>query len=100
MFGGNKDELFVFLLQNQKRLIFKVWRKCNGNSLAPNLETDLVVGFAALDLTVLSAGLPSVQGWFNIIDFSSKCNGQIKVIAQIEYNLLLILNKLIGPITS
>ncbi|KAK4880800.1 hypothetical protein RN001_008946 [Aquatica leii] len=67
------------LINNQKRLIFKVWRKGNVNSSQPNIETDVILGFAALDLTVLLAGLPSVQGWFNIIDFSSKCNGQIKI---------------------
>ncbi|KAF5286741.1 hypothetical protein FQA39_LY04163 [Lamprigera yunnana] len=67
------------LVNNQKRLIFKVWRKTNCNSSQPNLQTDVILGFAALDLTVLLAGLPSVQGWFNIIDFSSRCNGQIKI---------------------
>ncbi|KAF5284565.1 hypothetical protein FQR65_LT02391 [Abscondita terminalis] len=67
------------LVNNQKRLIFKVWRKNNMNSLQPNPDTDVILGFAALDLTVLLAGLPSVQGWFNIVDFSSKCNGQIKI---------------------
>lgn len=44
-----------------------------------NMDNDLILGFAALDLTVLTTGMPSVQGWFNIIDFSSKCNGQLKV---------------------
>lgn len=67
------------LLNEQKRLIFKVWRKANGPSLKPNFLTDIVLGFAALDLTVLLSGLPTVQGWFNIVDFSSKCNGQIKI---------------------
>ncbi|KAK5643591.1 hypothetical protein RI129_007436 [Pyrocoelia pectoralis] len=67
------------LTSNQKRLIFKVWRKSNSNAPQPNLQTDVILGFAALDLTVLMAGLPSVQGWFNIVDFSSKCNGQIKI---------------------
>lgn len=43
------------------------------------MQTDLVLGFAALDLSVLGLGFPSVQGWFNIIDFMGKCNGQINV---------------------
>lgn len=45
----------------------------------PNFESDTVLGFAALDLTVLVAGMPTVSGWYNIVDFSNKCNGQIKV---------------------
>lgn len=76
------------MFQNQKRLIFKVWRKANGPSLQPNFDTDIVLGFAALDLTVLLSGLPNVQGWFNIVDFSSKCNGQIKVFPEIYFNKL------------
>lgn len=43
------------------------------------MQADTVIGFATLDLTVLLSGLPNVQGWFNIIDFSGKCNGQINV---------------------
>lgn len=65
--------------QDQKKLIFKVWRKSTNAVLQPNMQTDLVLGFAALDLSVLGLGFPSVQGWFNIIDFSGKCNGQINV---------------------
>ncbi|KAG5899964.1 hypothetical protein JTB14_034535 [Gonioctena quinquepunctata] len=67
------------LTNSQKRLIFKVWKKSTNAVNVPNMLTDSVVGFAALDLTVLMAGLPSVQGWFNIIDFTGKCNGQINI---------------------
>ncbi|XP_066150270.1 uncharacterized protein [Euwallacea fornicatus] len=71
----------VDLIQNgEKRLIFKVWQKCTNAVLQPNMQTDLVLGFAALDLSILaSLGLPNIQGWFNIIDFSGKCNGQINI---------------------
>lgn len=48
--------------------------------MTPNMQVDHVIGFATVDLTVLAAGLPSVQGWFNINDLSKKCNGQINVI--------------------
>ncbi|XP_050315160.1 C2 domain-containing protein 3-like [Anthonomus grandis grandis] len=68
------------LLTNpQKRLIFKVWKKSTNAVLQPNLQTDLVLGFAALDLSVLACGLPNIRGWFNIVDFSGKCNGQINI---------------------
>ncbi|KAJ8945066.1 hypothetical protein NQ318_005246, partial [Aromia moschata] len=67
------------LTTSQKRLIFKVWRKSTNAVMQPNMQTDTVLGFAALDLTVLLAGFPNVQGWFNIVDFSGKCNGQINI---------------------
>lgn len=73
------EQIYFFYFQGQKRLIFKVWKKCTNAVLQPNMQTDLVLGFAALDLSVLSVGMPNVQGWFNIIDFSGKCNGQINV---------------------
>ncbi|XP_017783933.1 PREDICTED: uncharacterized protein LOC108567779 [Nicrophorus vespilloides] len=68
-----------FLTNNQKRLIFKVWRKSNNNLKQPDMEVDSVLGFAALDLTVISAGLLTVEGWFNIVDFSGHVNGQMKI---------------------
>lgn len=45
----------------------------------PNIQEDTLIGFAALDLTVLNSGFSNIQGWFNIMDFSGKCNGQINV---------------------
>lgn len=69
----------ILLMNNKKRLIFKVWRKSTNTNMVPNLQTDSIIGFAAVDLTVLLSGLPSIKGWFNIIDLSSKCNGQINI---------------------
>ena len=40
---------------------------------------DAVVGFTAVDLSVLLNGMPCIMGWYNIMDFSGRCNGQIKV---------------------
>lgn len=56
---------------------------------------DIVLGFAAVDLTVLLFGMPWVSGWFNITDFAGQCSGQIKVCIHIlatcmSYVLLLI----------
>ncbi|XP_019700756.1 uncharacterized protein LOC105191403 isoform X2 [Harpegnathos saltator] len=67
------------LLSNEKRLIFKVWHLIDSNATVINLEKDTVIGFAAVDLSVLMAGFPTVSGWFHIINFSGKCNGQIKI---------------------
>ncbi|XP_070521702.1 uncharacterized protein [Cardiocondyla obscurior] len=68
------------LLNNQKRLIFKVWHLINPDACKDiNLKRDIVIGFSAIDLSVLMAGFPTVSGWFHIMDFSGKCNGQIKI---------------------
>ncbi|KAK0095380.1 hypothetical protein PV326_008506 [Microctonus aethiopoides] len=68
------------LVKEEKRLIMKVWRVIEPDvKLEINLEKDVVIGFSAIDLSVLTAGFPIVSGWFHIIDFSGKCNGQLKV---------------------
>ncbi|KAJ8937561.1 hypothetical protein NQ314_011796 [Rhamnusium bicolor] len=67
-------------IQNVASTVKKfVWRKATNAVMSPNTQTDVVLGFAAVDLTVLLAGFPNVQGWFNIVDFSGKCNGQINI---------------------
>jgi hypothetical protein len=58
-------------------MIFKVWQSVNESCKDP--VRDEVLGFAAVDLTVLLYGMPLVAGWFNIIDFAGLCRGQIKV---------------------
>lgn len=45
----------------------------------PHSSNDVTVGCATVDLSVLLAGLPTISGWFNIIDHSGCINGQIKV---------------------
>lgn len=69
----------MFLFQNDKRLILKIWHLIDSGATVVNLKKDTVIGFAAIDLSVLMAGFPTISGWFHIIDFSGKCNGQIKV---------------------
>ncbi|XP_046747926.1 uncharacterized protein LOC124412245 [Diprion similis] len=68
------------LVNEQKRMILKIWRlsdpMTNSNF---DLNRDIVIGFAAVDLSILLAGFPLVSGWFHIMDFTGKCNGQIKV---------------------
>lgn len=44
-----------------------------------DLERDVVLGFSAIDVSVLTVGFPVVSGWFHVMDFTGKCNGQIKV---------------------
>ncbi|VEN47129.1 unnamed protein product [Callosobruchus maculatus] len=67
------------LTNGQKRLIFKVWRKSTNAVTCPNMQTDVVLGFAAVDLSVLLSGFPVIQGWYHIMDFCGKCNGQINI---------------------
>nr|XP_033187882.1 uncharacterized protein LOC117155721 isoform X2 [Bombus vancouverensis nearcticus] len=68
------------LLHDKKRLILKIWRILDtDNSMEINLEKDIVIGFSAIDLSVLISGFPTVSGWFHIMDFTGKCNGQIKI---------------------
>lgn len=68
------------LLNNQKRLILKVWHLTDPDASKDiNLRRDIVIGFSAIDLSVLMAGFPTVSGWFHIMDFTGKCNGQIKI---------------------
>jgi len=70
----------IIFFQNQKRLILKIWHLIDPDtSTIINLEKDVVIGFSAIDLSVLMAGFPTVSGWFHIMDFIGKCNGQIKV---------------------
>lgn len=68
------------LLYDKKRFILKIWRILDTDiSMQINLENDVVLGFSAIDLSILKNGFPTVSGWFHIMDFTGKCNGQIKV---------------------
>ncbi|CRK98440.1 CLUMA_CG011797, isoform A [Clunio marinus] len=68
------------LMNPQKRFVVKVWRKVAQDSemKAAPFE-DAVIGFSAVDLSVLMTGLPVLSGYYNIMDFSGRCNGQIKL---------------------
>ncbi|XP_034935000.1 uncharacterized protein [Chelonus insularis] len=68
------------LTKQDKKLIMKVWRLIDPDvSMEVNIEKDIGIGSAVLDLTVLTVGFPLVSGWFNITDFNGKCNGQLQV---------------------
>jgi C2 domain-containing protein 3 len=58
-------------------MIFEVWQSANGYCRDP--ERDTVLGSASVDLSVLLFGMPSVSGWFNIMDSTGRCCGQMKV---------------------
>ncbi|NXR09240.1 C2CD3 protein, partial [Semnornis frantzii] len=58
------------LLDPQQTLVFKVWHKA---------ESERVIGFASVDLSPLLSGFQLVCGWYNILDFSGQCRGQLKV---------------------
>ncbi|XP_055626706.1 uncharacterized protein LOC129768821 [Toxorhynchites rutilus septentrionalis] len=73
------------MTNDEKRFILKIWRKAVNNSdvakcrMLPAPMEDAVVGFTAVDLSVFLNGMPCILGWYNIMDFSGRCNGQIKV---------------------
>ncbi|CAG2054342.1 unnamed protein product [Timema podura] len=63
------------LQDDSKRLILKLWQT-DGNG---DETKHMIVGFAAVDLNILLYGLPVVSGWYNLMDFTGHCHGQIKV---------------------
>jgi hypothetical protein len=76
-----KPRIQIFHLQKQKQFVLKVWRKpqVEGAKLVPTPMEDAIIGFAAIDLSVLLTGMTPLSGWFNIVDFSGRCNGQLQV---------------------
>jgi hypothetical protein len=58
-------------------MIFRVWQSVNGSSRDP--VRDVLLGFAAVDVSALLFGMPSISGWFNIMDSAGRCSGQMKV---------------------
>eukprot|EP00057_Strongylocentrotus_purpuratus_P012237 XP_011666711.1 PREDICTED: C2 domain-containing protein 3 [Strongylocentrotus purpuratus] len=63
------------LLDNQS-LIFKIWHQISSKQ---DSTCDRVLGFIAVDLGPLLAGIRSLDGWYNIMDFSGQTLGQIKI---------------------
>lgn len=37
-----------------------------------------VIGFTTINLQPLLAGMPLLCGWYNVVDFTGLCQGQIK----------------------
>ncbi|XP_077984214.1 C2 domain-containing protein 3-like [Glandiceps talaboti] len=61
-------------------LVFKVWhRTSSSKSKSPDRTSDRVLGFVSVDLAPLLAGFKQIYGWYNIMDFTGQCQGQIKV---------------------
>lgn len=73
---------FDILRNPQKKFVIKVWRKAKFDQQlefkAAPFE-DAVIGFSAIDLSALLTGLPVLSGYYNIVDFSGRTNGQIKL---------------------
>uniref|UniRef100_A0A1A9WH51 C2CD3 N-terminal C2 domain-containing protein n=1 Tax=Glossina brevipalpis TaxID=37001 RepID=A0A1A9WH51_9MUSC len=71
-----------YLNNLQKRFILKVWKKSALDiaqaRLQPTPMEDAIVGFAALDFTVFVRGL-QIGGYFNIVDFNGRINGQLEI---------------------
>lgn len=76
---------FDVLRNPQKKFVVKVWRKApkfdqpQPLQLTPKPFEDAVIGFSAIDLSALLTGLPNLSGYYNIVDFSGRTNGQIKL---------------------
>ena len=49
---------------------------CGSRSVAPR---DQMVGYATVDLSSLTSGFRAVTGWYNVLDRSGKCSGEIKI---------------------
>ena len=68
------------LVDPRRHFILKLWHHHHQGHGGPDLESDHVMGFAAVDLAPLrAAGFADVCGWYNIMDFVGRCRGQIKV---------------------
>ncbi|XP_046560040.1 C2 domain-containing protein 3-like [Haliotis rubra] len=67
------------LYQDNKNLVLKVWHKPVEAAKQPDKSSDRVLGFVTVDLAPLSSGLLQICGWYNILDFTGQCKGQIKV---------------------
>lgn len=64
----------------------KVWRKAvqdNAPKTTRSTEAtpieDVLIGFCTINLNVLATGLPEIAGWYNIVDFDGKSNGQLQI---------------------
>ena len=62
-----------------QNLVFKVWHKTGLPSELPDKTADQVLGFVSVDLAPLVSGFHQVAGFYNIVDLSGQCQGQIKV---------------------
>lgn len=67
------------LYEENKNLVFKVWHKPENVPREPDKSSDQVIGFVSVDLAPLVSGLKQLCGWYNIIDFSGRCRGQVKL---------------------
>jgi C2 domain-containing protein 3 len=77
----NVEISFDILRNPHKKFVVKVWRKASHEpaKMEPSPFEDCVVGFSAIDLSVLLTGLPILSGFYNIVDFSGRINGQLKI---------------------
>lgn len=47
--------------------------------LTPNPSEDSIIGTTKIDLTILLENTPVISGYFNVVDFAGRLNGQIKL---------------------
>ena len=69
----------VQMLQDKRhQLIIKVWHHRQSQDV--DQTYDYVLGFAAIDVSlILHDSFTEVSGWYNLMDYMTRCRGQIKV---------------------
>ncbi|XP_063970605.1 C2 domain-containing protein 3-like [Lytechinus pictus] len=72
----NRDVAISPQLLDNQSLVFKIWHQISSKQ---DSTCDRVLGFTSVDLGPLLAGIRSLDGWYNIMDFSGQTLGQIKI---------------------
>lgn len=66
-------------------MILEIWRLYDPDKYVQvDHEKDIVIGVAAIDLSVFLVGFPVLCGWFNIISYTGEIIGQIRVCIKLE----------------
>ena len=84
----------VQMLQDKRhQLIIKVWHHRQSK------DYDYVLGFAAIDVSlILHDSFTEVTGWYNLMDYMTRCRGQIKVHLCPLEDLLSLHQRIIRPV--
>ena len=61
--------------ENPSKITFRIWQKDE----SPPRSADRVVGYATVDISLLTNGFPAIVGWYNVLDVYGRCQGEIKI---------------------
>ncbi|XP_076344950.1 uncharacterized protein LOC143244343 isoform X3 [Tachypleus tridentatus] len=73
------SDLWLTYSQENKDLIFKVWHAVDSKRNSSDQFYDKVIGFVSVDLSPLTFGFQYISGWYNILNLTGQCCGQMKV---------------------